>query len=180
MNTKRLFLLRHAQAESSQSNGDKSRNLTSQGKDDAAALGKEMQRQNFIPDLILCSPAVRTKQTLESVQNTLNIDNVKHSEILYNGSTGDYLYEIQQVSDEYNSVLFIAHNPSIYELVILLSGSGNDAAMQRLSEGYQPASLSVVDVKSETWADIQPAVNSLNAIMNPMDYNSPARPTRWM
>ncbi len=180
MSTKKLFLLRHAQASSAQSSSDKSRELTPQGKDDARALGQEMKRLNFIPDLIICSPAVRTKQTLEGVQSALNISNVEHPEILYNGSTGDYLHQIQLISDEHNNVLFIAHNPSIYELVILLSGSGNDTAMQRLSEGYQPASLSAVDVKSETWADIQPAVNALHAIMNPMDYNAPARPTRWM
>jgi len=180
MGTKKLFLLRHAQAASSQTGDDKARNLTPQGKADARALGTEMKRLDLIPDLILCSPAVRTKQTLEGLKDTLDLENVEHPEILYNGSTGDYLYQIQQVSDEYNSILFLAHNPSIYELVILLGGIGNDGVMQRLSEGYQPASLSVVDVKSETWADIQPAVNTLNTIMNPMDYNAPARPTRWM
>ncbi|MGH1456643.1 MAG: SixA phosphatase family protein [Alphaproteobacteria bacterium] len=180
MSTKKLFLLRHAQATSSSSSSDKDRSLTPQGKDDAKALGVEMQKKGFIPDLILCSSALRTKQTLEGLQHSLGVENVEYQDILYNGSTGDYLYQIQQVDDAYNNILFIAHNPSIYELVILLGGMGNDSVMQRLSEGYQPATLSVIDVKAEHWADIQPAENTLLTIKNPMDYNASDRPTRWM
>ncbi len=180
MGIKRLLLLRHAQATSVSSGKDKDRSLTPQGKDDAKALGVEMQKKGFIPDLILCSPALRTKQTLEGVQHSLGIENIEYQDILYNGSTGDYLYQIQQADDHYDTLLLLAHNPSIYELVILLGGVGSDSVMQRLSEGYQPASLSVIEVKAERWADIQPAENTLTTIKNPMDYNASDRPTRWM
>ena len=180
MPEKRLFLVRHAQALNNSDSGDSGRSLSSKGKDDAVALGKTMQGNDYIPDVILCSPALRTRQTLEGVQCSIKQDNSHFIDILYNGSTGDYLYEIQKVSDAYNNILFIAHNPCIYELVILLAAQGDDSEFQRLGEGYSPASFSVISCKAENWKDIQPAENTIKVLLNPMDYNAPARPTRWM
>ena len=180
MPEKRIFLLRHAQALNNSDSGDHGRALSPKGKDDALALGKTMQDQGYIPDVILCSPALRTRQTLEGVQCSIELKSPKFIDILYNGSTGDYLYEIQKVSNEYNNILFIAHNPCIYELVILLAAQGDGSVFQRLGEGYSPASLSVISCKAKNWEDIQPAENTIQTLINPMDYNAPARPTRWM
>ncbi len=177
---KRLYLLRHAMAMSEYSDGDKGRKLAPKGKEDAVALGKMMKKQGYIPQVILCSPATRTKETLQAVNDSLNVDNITKSEILYTGSTGDYLYEIQKLDDKYDSALIVAHNPSIYELVILLGGQGKEFNLQRLSEGYQPATLSVIDCECASWAEIQPVENTLSDIKSPIDYNAPARPTRWM
>jgi len=177
---KRLFLLRHAIAVNEMSDGDEGRALAPKGIEDAQALGDYMKHHNYTPDLVLCSSARRTRETLEGVQTHLDAGNVKTLDILYSGSAGDYLYEIQQCDNKYDNILIVAHNPSIYELVRLLAAQGSDSVMQRLSEGYSPASLSVVNCVCEKWADIQPAENTLAAIVNPMDYNAPARPTRWM
>lgn len=177
---KRLFLLRHQQAMNNTGGGDKLRTLSPKGKEDARALGETMAHRGYMPDVVLCSPALRTKQTWEGISQNVKCDKVSSPDILYNGTTGDYLYEIQQVSDEYNNILFIAHNPSIYELVILLAAQGENNVLTRLGEGYPPGSLSVINCACDKWADIQPAINTLYSIKNPMDYNAPARPTRWM
>ena len=177
---KRLFLLRHAIALNDMADGDKGRALAPKGKEDAIALGKLMKHKSFTPDIILCSSARRTQETMEGVQQSLNTEKVEMLDILYSGSTGDYLHEIQKVDDAYNDILVIAHNPSIYDLVRLLGAQGTDSVMQRLTEGYQPATLSVINCVCEKWADIQPAENELELITDPMDYNAPSRPTRWM
>ena len=178
--SKRLFLLRHALAIPQSGGGDIKRALSPKGKEDAAALGELMLNQNYLPDIILCSPAVRTRQTLEGLQQHIATPNLTSPKILYNGSAGDYLHEIQKTSDEHKNILIIAHNPSIYELVILLVMQEDNSQMQRLSEGYEPATLSVISCKCDKWADIKPAENELAYITDPMDYNAPARPTRWM
>lgn len=177
---KRLFLLRHAMALSQASDGDSSRALAPKGIEDAQALGRMMAHKGYVPDVVLCSSAVRTRQTLAGAFPDLDMAKVQFIDILYNGSVGDYLYEIQKIDDVHQNILMIAHNPCIYELVILLAAQGSDSVMQRLSEGYNPASLSVIHCACGKWADIQPAVNELDSLSNPMDYNAPARPTRWM
>lgn len=175
---KRLFLLRHAMALSQGNDGDSGRSLAPKGLEDAQALGRMMVQNGYVPDVVLCSSAVRTRQTLSEALP--DFADAKIVDILYNGSVGDYLYEIQKIDDTHQNILMIAHNPCIYELVILLAAQGHDSVMQRLSEGYSPASLSIIHCECDKWADIQPAVNELVGLSNPMDYNAPARPTRWM
>ncbi|PCJ98131.1 MAG: hypothetical protein COA45_08235 [Zetaproteobacteria bacterium] len=177
---KRLFLLRHATALAQTSSGDAERLLAPSGVEDAQALGELMSAEGCVPDAILCSTAMRTRQTLVGVLPEFDQGNVQFLDILYDGSVGDYLYEIQKVSDAYQNILLVAHNPCIYELVILLAAQGHDAVMQRLSEGYRPASFSVIHCACDKWSEIQPAVNELATLVDPMDYNVPARPTRWM
>ncbi len=171
MSGKRLLLLRHAISISHAAGGDIERNLAPQGVEDAIALGKFMNDGGYKPDLILCSHAQRTRETLESLKQNLEISNISFPKTLYSGSAGDYLYEIQKVSNEYQNILLLAHNPSIYELVILLAGEGSDAVMQKLTMGYKPATLSVLDCKCDKWADIQPMENELVKFLTPMDYN---------
>ncbi len=177
--SKRLFILRHAQALSNAAQ-DKDRSLSPKGVDDAQALGRVMAKKGYFPDLVLCSPAQRTKQTLKALEDGLGVRNTAHPAILYNGSAGDYFHEIQNVSDDYSDILLLAHNPSIYELVIRLSNPDQDRMMQRLSVGYQPATLSVLECSCAAWKDIQFGENTLSYLAEPLDYNAPARPTRWM
>lgn len=178
-NTKRLLILRHALATSSTSS-DAARPLAPQGKEDAIALGAYMKAQNLNPDLVLCSTATRTRQTLDGLKQHLPLGKTQFLDILYSGTTGDYLYEIQKVKGNPQTILILAHNPSIYELAVLLCGYGIDSHMQRLSEGYKPATLTVLECNITDWSDLSPAMGKLTDIKDPLDYNAPARPTRWM
>ena len=177
---KRLFLLRHAMACSALSSGDKMRALTPKGKEDAKALGNYMISNGFIPDIVLCSPARRTHKTLECLQSSLELSNICTPNILYSGSAKDYLHEIRKCDDENQNILIIAHNPGIYELIMLLTAQGSDSLMQRITEGYPPTSLSVIECVCDKWEDIKSAENMIVTLVNPMDYNSAPRPTRWM
>lgn len=181
MTEKRLFLLRHAQA-LNEAPSDAVRPLSPRGLEDARALGQLMARKSFVPDGVLCSPALRTRQTLEALQEGLGMspDVIAQPENLYSGAAGAYLHEIQSLSDEHGAILVVGHNPSIYELVIRLSDPSHDHYMQKLSAGYNPATLSVLECPCEAWAEIQLAANPLTYLTEPLDYNAPARPTRWM
>lgn len=180
---KNIYLLRHAHAASSKDGSDKNRPLSEQGKQDAMALGRYMKAQSFTPEFILCSDALRTRQTLECVQKThdgLLSAKIEFSTRLYSGTTGDYFTLLQGFDDRYNSALVIAHNPSIYDLVRYLCGYGTEQAQNRLLEGYPPATLSEVRLKTLSWQDLQADENMLNSLISPIDYNAPERPTRWM
>ena len=70
---KRLFLLRHASTAPRSSGSDIDRVLSPQGHADAAALGAFMSEKGYIPDAVLCSPAPRTRQTLEEVRKSVDM-----------------------------------------------------------------------------------------------------------
>ncbi len=177
---KAIYLLRHAQAATDHGGDDKSRPLTDQGREDALALGRHIKNTYSSFNLVLCSPAIRTRETFSALQKFYDFDQIEFPEILYSGSTGDYLYEIQKIGENNTSALIIGHNPSIHELGILLAAQGDNSPQNQIREGYPPGSFSEITIKSESWASIQPVENTLSNILKPIDYNAPARPTRWM
>ncbi len=170
---KRLYLLRHAHSPSVLGVKDIDRELSLQGKNEAKALGKYMKAKNFVPDMVLCSSVRRTRATLDGLLQSINVSNVKYLPILYNGSVGDYLAQIQECDDACESILLVAHNPNIYGLVALLSETNDEIFVNRLATcGYAPATLSVLDVPQEKWIDIQPHKCALVHMVDPSDYSS--------
>lgn len=162
-----------------ESSGDANRPLAPRGKEDAIALGKAMGVKQYAPSFALCSPALRTQQTLEGVQERVKVPEVKSPEILYTGSPGDYLAEIQKVDDAHSEIILVAHNPSVAQLAKVLIGSGGQSLVQRLKEKYDPGTLTTIAYTGTSWADIQTGENEIIDLIDPLDYNAPATPARW-
>ena len=67
----RITLLRHGKSENPQTGvSDIDRALIKRGQQNADNVGKMMVRQKMLPDLVLVSPAMRTKQTYEIASRT--------------------------------------------------------------------------------------------------------------
>ena len=65
---KTLLLLRHAKAENAApGSSDINRALNERGKKEAQAIGTFIRKQNLTVELVLCSPAVRARETAELV-----------------------------------------------------------------------------------------------------------------
>lgn len=168
---KHLFILRHAQTLPSDSGGDIARKLTPEGKKDAQALGKFMAQKNYRPDIILCSPATRTRETLAGVLESLGEIPTEYLREIYNGSAGDVLRLIRQQNDKNEKILVVAHNPGVYELTARLAGSGTPSLLNRLSHGYSPGTLSVLSCPCESWNDLAPGENTLGGFYEPGNYD---------
>ena len=176
---KTVHLLRHCVAMPAENADDAKRALAPRGKEDAIALGKAMGVKEYAPSLALCSPALRTQQTLEGVQERIKVSEVRSPDILYTGSPGDYLAEIQKVDDAHSEIILVAHNPSVAQLAKVLIGSGGQSLVQRLKEKYDPGTLTTIVYTGASWADIQPGENEIVDLIDPLDYNAPSTPARW-
>lgn len=123
---KKLVLMRHAksaQAELGQS--DFERHLNDRGKEDAATMGKRLHAKSFAADVIICSAAKRTFKTAKIIAEELHYkphDIISELE-LYEASVADIMQTIRNLSDDYQSVVLIGHNPTITGLVGYLSNS---------------------------------------------------------
>lgn len=178
---RRLFLLRHALAlPATSGQSDISRALSPQGIEDAAALGLTMKYKAYTPDCILCSTSVRTRQTLDALKTSLPACPIEYLDRLYDGGTDAYETIIQRAPTSTKNLLIVAHNPCIGEYANRITGHGRDALRQRLSEGYRPATLTVLNIELEDWALLSHGQATIQDLLDPLDYNAPARPTRWM
>lgn len=178
---KQLLILRHAQALATEVGGsDKTRKLSPQGHEDAHALGKLMVKQDLQPDFVLCSAALRTRQTLEGVMESLSDCATEISEQLYNADFETLLSALEEVPSDTSSLMIVAHNPGIHTLAARLAADDGSAHVDRLSMTYMPATLTVLDCDIEDWSDLKVYSNVVRVVHETTDYNAPERPTRWM
>jgi phosphohistidine phosphatase len=177
---KRLLLLRHAQAMPAEGGSDIDRVLSPKGLADALALGRVLKAGGLIPAHILCSSAKRTQQTCAEVLKGLDTPvHTEFSKKIYSAGLGDLLELIQSADDGLESLMIIGHNPTIYELAMRMGAEGPESVLNHLGQGYAPASLSVIEADIERWADMCLGAGRITALLDPLDYNAPARPTRW-
>ena len=121
---KTLLILRHAKSSWKDfSIDDHDRPLNKRGKRNAPEMGKLIRRLDLSPDLILSSTAKRARKTAEAVA-----DEVKYpkkltlTRKLYHAFPDAYVEILQSLENHHRTVLIVAHNPGIEEMVAQLSG----------------------------------------------------------
>lgn len=144
MTERTIVLLRHAKAESANGIPDIDRSLTERGGADAAAAGTWLAHRGYLPDLVICSPAQRTRQTWHRLAVALaesaasgsagaeptavapasSAPAVRYETAMYNGGAGDLLNLIKTAGESVSSVLLVGHNPAISQLSVLLDPVG--------------------------------------------------------
>lgn len=116
---KRLTLLRHAKSSWTDTDQqDFDRPLNTRGLRDAPMMAQRLLDRACTPDLILCSAANRTRQTVQFIidQHELPANTVVFHEALYLASAGTLLDFIQQTNGTVNHLMLIAHNPGLETL----------------------------------------------------------------
>ena len=66
-----IYLLRHAKTEQNLFKADFDRELIEKGFHQVAKLIKKLKEENITFDTIICSPAKRTKQTSQEIQEKI-------------------------------------------------------------------------------------------------------------
>lgn len=144
---KHLYLMRHGKASKKEKYGDADRPLAKRGRKDVKKLKKMLRAMELKPDLILCSPAARTRETLERVMDVFDGTEVVFDEMLYDAEAGEIIGVLNRLPSDKKEVLLIGHNPSLAELVAL--------SKQHDIERFPTASLACIEIKGE-WNDFSP------------------------
>jgi len=114
-----LTLLRHAKSSWNDAGlSDHDRPLNTRGLADAPMMAQRLIDRDCIPNLILCSSAVRTQQTAQIFIDVMRLEPsiVHFQEQLYLSSPGTLLDIIQSIDSPINHAMVIAHNPGIESL----------------------------------------------------------------
>ena len=123
---KRLILMRHAKSDWSQGGlTDFERPLNKRGVKDSSNMGKWMAQQVELPEVILCSSARRTRQTLQLLLLGLLSSGVKSDDIeqisydaMYLASTTTLIQLVHSHLNDHESIMLIAHNPGMEGLLM--------------------------------------------------------------
>lgn len=161
----RLFLLRHAKAAWAQPGmRDFDRPLQAVGRSDAEALGAEMAARGHAPERVLCSTALRARQTWAAVADPLGVgvETAVFEDRLYSSDATGYLTLIQESADA-ETVLVVGHNPMMEDLAAALAGDG-EASM--LAAGFPTCGLAVMRF-SDSLREAAPGKGVLEAFLKP-------------
>jgi len=166
-----LSLLRHAKSSwKDPTIADHDRPLNTRGRTEAPVMGKAMTEHGLDPDLVLCSTARRTRDTLQLVLPELKTEpKIVYEDGLYHGTPQEMLDLLREVAAPASQVLLVGHNPELQSFALDLIGSGAKHLKDRLEAKYPTAGLVVVRFQAGAWKDI--AVNSgkLELFLAPSD-----------
>jgi len=169
MTQRTIYLLRHAKSDWGDPNlEDHERPLAPRGERDARRMAKYMRREKIKPDMVLCSPAKRARQTLELLAPGFGKKTkTRVEDDLYGASEQDLLQRLSKLPNEVGSVMLIGHNPAMQELALGLAATGSD--LERLQANLATCGLATLSIKAAGWSDVQPGSALLTALVTPKD-----------
>ncbi len=181
-----LWLLRHGKAASDAPWGgsDRERPLTARGRREATALGIRLApgRHPFgleavrVPELAICSAAVRTRQTADLVTKAMGgrvpVDSYRS---LYDATPEVVLRYVREIDDGVKAALVVGHNPTIARTAWELIDEESDEVRSGSASGREPiegrgfptCSVAVVALPVSSWADVAPETGSLLGLFSP-------------
>ena len=164
-----LSLLRHAK--SSWDNPgiqDFDRPLNDRGREAAPRMGAFMAGNGIVPELILCSPSVRTRQTLELVlPHFAPAPTVAYEDAIYLGAPSVFLRRVRKVEAKVTHVMIVAHDPGLHHLATDLSGSGDSDLLDLLAKKFPTAGLAVIVFDGKAWSKVRSGAGRLQVFMAP-------------
>lgn len=149
---------------------DIERPLAPRGRRDAPVVARHMVKKGWVPDLVLCSPAERVRQTWQAMAPLLGgALPCKTLRTLYPGTPGRLLIALRRVDAGVGTVLLIGHNPGLEMLAASLCGSGPEQARTRMSTKFPTTGLAVIGVDVEDWSQLADGGGRLKAFVRPKD-----------
>ncbi|MEN3303950.1 MAG: phosphohistidine phosphatase [Micromonosporaceae bacterium] len=135
-----LVILRHAKADRPGGVADGDRPLTERGHADTGAAGVWLAARGYRPDVVICSPAKRTRQTWHGIAVALPDATavVRYEPAVYESGTGAILRLVKAIEPQFGTALLIGHNPTVSLLSALL-----DPHAPRDSDGLRTCGMAV-------------------------------------
>lgn len=145
---KQLTIVRHAKSDWSTGLTDFQRPLNRRGKKAAPEMGKRLAAAGYVPDLILSSPAERTRSTAAAVTAALGLDPsmILFDDRLYGAGVGLFLEVLAEIDPTVVHTMLVGHNPGITDLANYLG--------DRPIQNVPTAGVVHIEMEVRGWRDL--------------------------
>lgn len=164
-----LYLLRHAKAVPQEAGGsDRDRPLEQRGRHAAQAVARWIEEQRISPDLVLCSPSLRTRQTLDLIAPAFaRPPEIRIENAIYLAGARELLDRAHRLPEGVATVMMVGHNPGFHELSINLSDVATGPLIARLA-GFPTGALARFTIETG-WAALARHHARLTAVVLPKE-----------
>jgi len=150
---------------------DVDRPLAPRGARAAARMRDHIDAEGMRPELVLCSSALRTRETLARILPGLGPElTVRIESSIYSFEADELLYRLRAIPADIGSVMLVGHNPAMQELASLLAADGD--RLDELRKGFPTAALAELDLSISSWADLASGSGRLVRFVVPRELGS--------
>jgi len=169
---KTVLLLRHAKSAWDDTGlADHERPLSRRGERSAEAMAEHIASKSPRPELILCSTAIRSRQTLAPLVHRLTAPAppILLEKALYLAPEATLLARLREVPDEADTVLLIGHNDGIWLLAEVLADRGPAGLLAALHDKFPTGALATLRAPITRWSELSAGSAELAAFVRPRD-----------
>jgi phosphohistidine phosphatase len=162
------MLLRHAKSDWPDV-PDRDRPLAKRGQRDAPVIGRWLHDHGYQPEIVICSAALRTRQTWDLVAPELGgSPSVTFEPRAYAASAITLLYLVRELPAACRAALLIGHNPGVSELASNLLEAAGDETPGSPGLRFPTAAAAILEFDGD-WAGLSLAQARLLAYTSPGD-----------
>lgn len=165
---KRLGLLRHAKSDWGDFGlRDFDRGLNDRGRRGAALIGRHIAKARIEWDAIIASPAERVRRTLEASGLRLA---PRFDQRAYLAGPGTLIDLLREVEGDPASVVLVAHNPGLQQLLIrLIAPAEENELFARAAEKFPTGAFALLELAIDRWTDLSEGCGRLVDFTRPRD-----------
>lgn len=168
-----LYLLRHGKAEwLSQDGSDKNRRISKTGILHNHAVGSFISEHQIKIDKLLCSSAKRTQQTKDIIINYFKYKpEIEILDSIYKNKASTLVNIIKTQQSDNSKLLIIGHQPSLSEVIELLSIDKNNQFFKQATWSFGTSSLFKFSFNEKNWQNIDMYNSNIEFFINANELN---------
>lgn len=150
-----LYIMRHAKSSWAVPGArDFDRELNDRGISDLKKMKKFIEQEKIEPHTILCSSAIRTRQTLAEIASGFSHKpDIIHTEKLYSSGMQEYIEIINSVKNN-GPLMIIGHNPMCGTLATTLPSDGDEDELEKIAYQYPTSTITAINFDLDDWSQV--------------------------
>lgn len=169
-----LIFLRHAKSSWALPGiDDFDRPLNDRGNETAPQMAHWLLDQGVKPDVIVCSPALRTRETLAHIEPVIGEQATTVMEpTLYLASSKTLIDVAGELDDQFETAILLAHNPGLHDAALRVLNATSRRASGEMQAHFPTCACAIISLPIDSWQNIRSEIGDLRAYMFPKGLTS--------